>query len=248
MDNLPEDINEAPAPVTPLVAGALDRLKNLVEDAKTAAEQAKQGRPVPGGDAPKTIINAKTGIEKAVEPVNLNKGLPSLDKYVPGKTQPRDEAGKFRDVLARLKQDLGPNGNQVVLAKIKEAEKFGNVGNYKQAVQSAHDLIGTVDRLDSGALNSKSVENVRATTTELGKVISNLPLPFDDQAQKVRFSDLPPVLRELTQNIIDRVEKKIGPKDGAVATKDLKNFMSGGEVYSQSQISSQLNRMLRLLT
>jgi len=168
-------------------------------------------------------------------------------KYT-AKTQPRDAQGKFRLVLARLKNDLGTSGNQNVIEKIEEAENLDNAGDYAGAVAASSDLIDTIDRLDSGALNAKSLENVRETTEDLGKVISNLPLPFDNQALKVRFSDLPPALQDLTKNLISRVEKKIGQEDADIATQELRAFMSGSDVYSQSEVSAQLNRMLRLLT
>jgi starvation-inducible DNA-binding protein len=170
-------------------------------------------------------------------------------KFVPGKTQPRDVQGRFRLVLARLRQDLGTSGNQDVIDKIAEAENLiGNVGNYAGAVKSASELISTIDRLDSGALNAKSVENVRATTTELGRTIANLPLPFDNQATKVRFSDLPATLKSLAKDLITRVEDKIGKEEADIATKELRGFMSGNDVYNQGEVSSQFNRLLRLLT
>lgn len=169
-------------------------------------------------------------------------------KFVPGKTQPRDAKGKFRLVLARLKNDLGTSGNQDVIEKIQEAENFDNVGDYAGAAAASSELIDKIDRLDSGALNAKSVENVRETTSDLGKVIANLPLPFENQAQKVRYSDLPPTLQRLTKSLIDRVEQKIGKEDADIATQEIRGFMSGSDVYSQAEVSAQLNRLLRLLT
>jgi hypothetical protein len=50
------------------------------------------------------------------------------------------------------------------------------------------------------------------------------------------------------EKMITRVEDKIGKKDADVATAEMKNFMSGQEVYSQSEISSQMSKLLRLLT
>jgi hypothetical protein len=168
-------------------------------------------------------------------------------KYT-AKTQPRDAQGKFRLVLARLKQDLGTSGNQDVIDKLTEAENLDSAGNYKAATKAATELINVVDRLDSGALNAKSVGNVRVATGDLGKVIANLPLPFENQAQKIRYSDLPPALQNLAETMIQKVEDKIGKKDADKATQELRGFMSGSDVYSQAEVSAQLNRMLRLLT
>lgn len=167
--------------------------------------------------------------------------------YTPD-TQPRDDSGKFRLVLAQLKDNLGAGGNQRILDKIQETENLDNTGDYKAAVESAADLVSTIDRLDTGALNATSIGNVRKATKDLSTVIANLPLPFGKDAEKLRFSDLPPALRQLANNLVDRVIEKLGAKDGGEATRELKSFMSGSELYSQSDISSQMNTMLRLLT
>ena len=169
-------------------------------------------------------------------------------KFTPGKNQPRDIRGRFRQVLARLKENLGDSGLQDVNEKIKEVENITGLGDYDDAAKSANELIKLLDRLDSGSLNKDSLENVRKTAAELGTVISNLPLPFMDQAQKVRFSDLPAALQQLMKKMVDRVEEKIGKDDAAEATAGIKGFMSGSDVYSQSEISSEMATMLRLLT
>lgn len=169
-------------------------------------------------------------------------------KYIPGKTQPRDARGKFRKVLARLKQDLGVAGLQKALEKVENAENLEFAGDYKGSAKAAEDLINTIDRLDSGALDATKLESVRDTAADLGRVIANLPLPFTNQAQKLRFSDLPPAMRDLVEDMITRVEAKIGKKDADIATQKLRSYMSGGDVYSQSEISSEMATLLRLLT
>ena len=168
--------------------------------------------------------------------------------YTSGVNQPRDIKGQFRTVLARLKQDLGTSGLQNVVEKVQEAENLDNAGNYAAAVSAAADLMGIIDRLDSGALNAEALENIRSSAQALGQVISNLPLPFSDQGAKVRYSDLPPVLRDLMDDMMERVEKKIGKKDADIATKKLRSYQSGGDVFSQSEVSSEMSTMLRLLT
>ena len=168
-------------------------------------------------------------------------------KYTP-KTQPRDASGKFRQVLARLKVNLGTAGSDAAIKKIEETENLDNAGNYAGAAKAAGDLLNIIDRLDTNALNSDSLENIRTSAGELGKVIANLPFAFGADAEKIRFSDVPPALRDLMKDMITRVEDKIGQKDADTATKDLKSFMSGGDYYNQSEISSQMAKLLRLLT
>lgn len=168
--------------------------------------------------------------------------------YVSGVTQPRDNKGKFRQVLARIKEDAGASGLQNVLDKVEEAENLDNTGNYVAAVRAASELMGIIDRLDAGGLNPESLENVRSSARALGQVIANLPLPFGDANAKVRFSDLPPVLRDLIEDMMSKVEEKIGKEDADEATARLRSFKSGGDMFSQAEVSSEMSTMLRLLT
>jgi hypothetical protein len=168
-------------------------------------------------------------------------------KYTP-ETQPRDAKGKFRQVLARLKQDLGTSGLQDVIEKVEEAENLDNAGNYKASVEAADNLIGIIDRLDAKALNPESLENIRTSAGELGKVIANLPFAFGADAEKIRFSDVPPALQKLMEDMIKKVEDKIGKEDADIATEELRGFMSGADYYNQSEISSKMAKLLRLLT
>ena len=169
-------------------------------------------------------------------------------KYVSGVNQPRDAKGKYRKVLARLKQNLGVAGLQDALKKVEHAETMDFAGNYAESAKASGELLGMIDRLDAKALNPKALENVKATAAELGKVISNLPLPFGQDAEKVRFSDLPAGLKDLIDSMITRVEAKIGKKDADIATQNLRSFMSGADVYSQSEVQSEMSKLLRLLT
>jgi hypothetical protein len=168
-------------------------------------------------------------------------------KFTPGINQPRDYTGRFQDVLARLKLDLGTSGLQNVVDKVSDVEKVYKTGSYSEAAQAAGGLLTLLDRIDSGALGS-SLESVREASAELGRVIGNLPLPFEDQNAKLRFSDLPPALKNLMTNMVKRVGTKLGEKEGMEATSDIAEFMRGGDLFSQSDISSTMARMLRLLT
>ena len=150
--------------------------------------------------------------------------------------------------MARLKQNLGVAGLQDALNKVQSAEDLDFAGNYTDAAKAGEELLGLLDRIDSKALNPQALANVKSTAAELGKVISNLPLPFGQDAQKLRFSDLPSGLKDLMNNMIDRVGAKIGKKDADIATQNLKSFMSGADVYSQAEVQSEMSKLLRLLT
>lgn len=169
-------------------------------------------------------------------------------KYISGVTQPRDAKGKYRTVLARLKQDLGEAGLARALQKAEQAENLDFAGDYAASVGASSELLGMIDRLDSGALNAQAIENIRITAGELGKTIANLPLPFGKDAEKLKFSDLPTGLKDLIDQMIIRVEAKIGKKDADIATQELRSYMAGADVYSQGEVQSQMSKLLRLLT
>ena len=212
----------------------------------------------------KKLKDAKTDADKqteeeikAAEEVKANKGKTPANgvdietgeaKYVSGVNQPRDAKGKYRTVLARLKQNLGVAGLAKALKKAEDAENLDFAGDYAASAAASSDLLGLIDRLDSKALNPRALENVRLTAAELGKTISNLPLPFGRDAAKIRFSDLPSGLKDLIDQMITRVEAKIGKKDADIATQSLKSYMAGADVYSQGEVQSEMSKLLRLLT
>jgi len=168
--------------------------------------------------------------------------------YTSGLDQPRDAKGKFRVVLARIKENLGVSGLQRSMDRANELEGMVNAGSYTQAAASAQQLKSLLERLDSGALNSNSLENVRESARLLGEVMANLPLPFGSDTEKVKFSELPPVLRDLIKDMTEMVEEKIGKEDAAEATKELKSYQGGGDLFSQGEVSSEMSTLLRLLT
>lgn len=186
------------------------------------------------------------------EEIKVIKQLPERDedgriKYTP-ETQPRDPKGRFRRVLARLKTDLGTSGLQDVVEKVEEAENLAFAGDYAAASAAAGRLVDILERLDTKALNPEALENVKSSAAELGEVIANLPFAFGEDAEKIRFSDVPPALQDLMKEMIARVEEKIGQEDADIATEKLKAFMSGSDLFSQSEVSSEMSTLLRLLT
>jgi hypothetical protein len=228
-----------------------------VAAAKSTAESTKADNAQKIEELRARVASAKEGLLAALpmEPTEASevKANPEAvstrgNKYISGVNQPRDTKGKFREVLARLKQNLGQSGLQGVMDKIEETDALVNAGNYNDAAAGAADLLDLIARLDSGALDATALGNVREAAKLLGTVISNLPLPFGRQTDKVRFSDLPPVLRDLIDDMITKVEAKIGKEDADEATKSLRSYKSGSDVYSQGEVSSEMSKLLRLLT
>ena len=67
-------------------------------------------------------------------------------------------------------------------------------------------------------------------------------------SEKIKFSDVPPALQELIHDLIERVENKIGLEDADLCSSDIKGFIEGRYKYTQSELSSQMAKHLRMLT
>lgn len=231
--NMREKVEAARAE-TALVASVEDDLKKLTPAQRQRLVNDLRAK---GEEVPEELLPKAPGADP---------GRDQPAKYKPGH-QPRDYNGQFKQVLARLKDNLGTETNQDIVEDIESTGRI-RAGDYAESVRAGLDLKSRLDRLDSKALNPEAISNVREASRDLGKAISNLPLPFDNQAAKVRFSDLPPTLRELMDDLIDRVHDKIGNAEGQKATQKLRSFMSGGDMFSQGEISREMSRFLRLLT
>jgi hypothetical protein len=162
--------------------------------------------------------------------------------------QPRDFHGRFRQVLARLKFDLGDKQLEGIVAKIREAENQDDAGDYAKSAKAATDVVGLVDKIQEGVLDPESIKNVRAGAAELGRVLAYLPLPQGDPNAKVRFSDLPPSTQELIDGMVERVVAKLGVVGATDAVALLNSFKSGVRSMSSDELSAELNKLLRLLT
>ena len=186
-----------------------------------------------------------------VEGDSLGKA-PAVESYVPGKytpeTQPRDKNGKFREVLARLRSDLGPDSSQEAIAQIKQAEAFIDAGDYDRAVESAKGLVNTVEKIDIGTMNPEARGSIQQSTRELGKLVANLPLPTGSDTEHLNYSDMPPVMKTMIDDMLDRAARKISQPGIEKMVGELKDFMRGAVTFTQPELSSELNKLLVLLT
>lgn len=167
-------------------------------------------------------------------------------KYTPD-TQPRASDGRFRQILARLEEDLAENPDEDVISKIAVLRDADEKDDVEESAKAAVELISAIDRIESGALDGDRLNMLRSTRHDLGETIAQLPLPFDNQAEKVRYSDLPTPTRELIQDLLSRVTDKIGDKEATKVTSALRGFMSGADLFNQSEVTAELSRLLSIL-
>lgn len=208
---------------------------------------------IPGVD-PKLCADRGDNLTAALDSVAKAKIDRAREQFVRGRTgfkpghQPRDDTGRFRRILARLKFDLGDKELENIVKEIKSAEGNVDAGDITAAAKAGQNVIKMVDEIDEGVLDPESIRNVRNGARELGRALAYLPLPQGDPTAKVRFSDLPKTTQKLVQGMIDRVVAKIGADDAAPATEVLRDLMAGGRSMSSDELSAELNKLLRLLT
>ena len=68
------------------------------------------------------------------------------------------------------------------------------------------------------------------------------------ESEQLTFADVPPALQELIHDLIQRVENKIGFEDAEECSFQLRGFIEGEYKYTQSELSSQMAKHLRMLT
>lgn len=161
---------------------------------------------------------------------------------------PRDEAGRFRQVIAKLKSDLeGEVGTADVVAKLNEAEDAEHQGNPKAAQDAAKEVLDLVDTLARSTDDPDVVKSLRDGYTSLAESIANLPLTFGDQNSKYRYSDLPDQLKGLIDDLLTRAKSILDDEAYDKAASGLISFKSGVDVLSQPDISTELSKLLRFL-
>jgi hypothetical protein len=68
------------------------------------------------------------------------------------------------------------------------------------------------------------------------------------ESEQLTFADVPPALQELIHDLIQRVENSIGLEEAEECSFDLRGFIEGRYKYTQSELSSQMAKHLRMLT
>ena len=204
------------------------------------APGTKDDRPTPSALSVKARADARERIKKQFEEAR------AAGKFTP-KTQPRDSAGKFRKVLARLKLNLGDQASEQLAKKIEAAEAAGALGNYAKAKEHGAEVVKLIDNVEDGDLEKGTLDNIRKGSKELGKLLAYLPMPQGDPNAKVRFSDLPAPTADLIRNLTKRVEAKLSNEDAAKYVTVLEQFMSGTLTMDSDMMNAELAKILRVL-
>ena len=175
--------------------------------------------------------------------------------YKPGKKDqfedrlhPRDDAGKFRDVLLRLKKDVeGQPGAEEAIQEIEAAQASNDADNDVETKSRIDNIVKIVDRVAADTTDPNTAKTLRDGYGELGKFIAGTDLPEGVDADKMRYSDLPGETQGLIDTLISRLEGYVDKETFDKATADLMDFKRGGDVWNAGELMSSLTRILRFL-
>ena len=161
---------------------------------------------------------------------------------------PRDEKGQFRQVIAELKTDLQSEaGTADAVQGLDAVQQAAGRGDIAAAQQAAKGVLELVDKIAANTQNPDAVQTLREGYGHLAEAIANLPLVFGDLNEKYRFSDLPPDLKGLITDLYKRASDRLDPEHLSEAGGKISEFMAGGDLLSQPQISAELSRIVRFL-
>jgi hypothetical protein len=201
---------------------------------------------IAGGAAIPSILSASDETLDGIALVAVGH-YPNGEPWDPG-NHPRDEKGKFRQVIAELRSDLeGEAGTARAVEGLDEAQQAADSGDTDAAQQAAKDVLTLVDKLAENTEDKGLVQTLRDGYTSLADAVANLPLAFGNLNEKYRYSDLPPDLKGLIDDLVKRADQLVDPEHQDEASGKLKEFMAGGDQLSQPQLSAELSKILRFM-
>lgn len=178
------------------------------------------------------------------------------------KLHPRDSRGKFRAVIARLTNELEQTTGDSAADSAAKVKAKAELDAAREANDKANDietrehldnLLLIADQVAGGSVNPDIARTLRAGYSELGEFIADTGVSQQAGSDsynpdKLRYSDLDPLIKNLIGDMIARIEERF-PDDevAAGAIGDLKSYMAGGDVWSLTELMESLSRMMRYL-
>ena len=162
---------------------------------------------------------------------------------------PRDAHGKFRDVVAKIRDSLKntPEAEEA-LRELDTAEQAEAEKNFEKARLASDRVIHILDSAAQGARNIGAAETMRDAAKQLGKVIAFLPVPVGEKNVAASYEQLAPEVQHLIQELVKRAEKVSDPsEDASEDLENIKGYISGGDQWTQPELNAALSRLIRLL-
>lgn len=161
---------------------------------------------------------------------------------------PRDEHGRFRKVLFKLKDDLEhKTGTKEAIKDAEEAIKADEEGDTEKAKEAADRLITELDKIADNTVDLDDKEDLKRNGAALAEVIARLPVSQGDPDAKMRYTDLPVEVRDLVDDLLDRLAAAVTQEVYDEVAGPLRTYMSGADYMHMDEIQSHLNKIMRFL-
>jgi hypothetical protein len=169
------------------------------------------------------------------------------------KEHPRDNDGLFRDKIARLTkvveetetEDEKLEGGSEARARLEDARiamDEGRAGDAAKALLNVEDII---DRRGDGLLLHDP--SLVSGNREAGRAISDFPFPHREVGMKYRYTDLPPVIKDSIDSMMQKVENALTEETADKVLGPLRGYISGDDLMHTAEIQGEMARMIAAL-
>lgn len=158
----------------------------------------------------------------------------------PGKVQ----GASLSNLFEHLRELVDTPSLGQALDRVDEIRRLYDLGQEKQLYLAVEELSSIFRRLETKDLDPGSTQLIERIQRLLRTVQALLPKPTQED---LRFEALPNSLRELVSELIEEVEMKLGIDDAHSVTEPLRLFRDGSLGLSQSQLASELNKLMRVI-
>ena len=173
---------------------------------------------------------------------------PRPDHKFEDRLHPRDDEGKFRDVLLRLKKDIeGQPGADEAIQEIDAAQRSNDADEDRETKSHIDNIVKIVDRVAADTSDPNTAKTLRDGYSELGRFVAGTDLPEGVEADKMRYTDLPPETQGLIDTLLDKLEGYVDKETYDKATAGLMDFKRGGDVWNAGELMASLTRIMRFL-
>lgn len=174
----------------------------------------------------------------------------AADEQFREELHPRDDSGRFRKVLFRLRDTLHetPVGESAD-RDIEEAVDAMDNGEIDQVKLAGERVMEAVDEAlrDVDPTQITDVQNLKAGYAALGEVLARLPLAQGSESVTYRWTDLPPDLSGMIDDIMDRLRDHVDSATYEEVTAPVVDYQSGTDYVTSDQLQSWMTEMLRYL-
>jgi len=161
---------------------------------------------------------------------------------------PRDESGKFRKVLFKLKADLeNTPGTKPAIDEIDAAINADDNHDPEAAKDAAGRLLVELDKIAEDTADLDDKEDLKRRSADIATVIAQLPMAQGNADVKMRFTDLPVELRDLIDDLLGRLKSAVTAEVYAEVAGPMTQYISGADYMHSDEIQSHLTRIMRYL-